>query len=285
MAKAASIFKNKKLMPWIIGGVVLVGGGVLYLSLKGQGGGGGGTVSASGPSEQLQIAQAQIGAGVAAAQLSANVETSRIAAEADSYRYGADTSLALAGIAAETEMYNTAQSSQVSLAGIAAQQNIALAQEMTAQRGTEIQGMVATAGIEAQRDISAQQFGFLTSQEQFRAQTEQARISADVSMNQANQKTARKGQTLGFLGSVVGGALALFSDVRMKSGITWTGESSIRNPHGRGSTEFGMYEWDWRGTMYEGSGVLAQEILGVLPGAVIDVRRRNRLAVDYAMLT
>ncbi len=278
--KGLAIFKNKKLRPWLIGGVVLVGGIVIFVMMK-RGGGGdtGGAAVAGGPSEGLQMAQLQ--AAAASQQVSAqqNVALAQIAAESESYRYGQDTSLAMAQLDAQTAQYAALSQTQISLAGIEAQSRISEAQERTAQLGINVQGQVQSAGIQAQTTIAQAQYAYLSEQSRGMNEVELARINQSA-------KTARSGQKTNLIGGIIGGVLGLFSDVRMKKEIVWEGEADARNPGGRGFTSYGRYSWTYMGD-YSGkryTGVIAQEVARVAPMTTMVSRQNSHMAVAYGAL-
>lgn len=277
--KGLAIFKNKKLRPWLIGGVVLVGGIVIFVMMRRGGGSDAAAAATGGPSEGLQMAQLQAGVATQQAQLASNVEMARLAVEGESYRYGQDTALAMSQLDAQTAQYAAQAQTQISLAGIGAQERIAAAQESTAQLGITTQGMIQAAGIQAQTQIAEYQYGYLTSQSNSMRDVELARINASASV-------AKKQSNNNLLGGIIGGVLGIFSDVRMKKDIVWEGESSARDVAGRGMVSYGRYSWTYMGE-HNGArsmGVMAQELRRVAPMAVLSSRQSKYLAVDYGAL-
>lgn len=279
MVKLA-IFKNKKLRPWLIGGVVLVGGLVLVMMLRNKGGdaSSGSYVSPGGQSEQLQMAALQVGAQNTQAQLQANVAMAQLAVEGENYRYGQDTSLAIAGLDAQTAQYMAHSQTSIQLAGIQAQENIAKAQENTAQVGIMAQANVQRAGFATQENIAMAQYGFLAEQER----QETARIGLQTKAATKQSKNSMLGSLFGAVGAVAG----IFSDVQKKEAIAWTGETSTRNPGGRGFDIYGRYTWTYHGDYSGGrfAGVIAQEARRVAPNAIIAGRDSRFLAVEYGAL-
>ncbi len=279
MAKLA-IFKNKKLRPWLIGGMVLVGALVLFVMMRNKGGdaSSGSYVSAGGQSEQLQMAALQVGAQNTQAQLQANVAMAQLAVEGENYRYGQDTGLAIAALDAQTAQYLAASQTSIQMAGIQAQTEIARAQEGTAQMGIAAQASVQQAGILSQQNIAQYQYQFMTEQE--RQETARVGIQSKAATKQS------KNSMLGSLFGAVGAVAGIFSDVQKKEAIAWTGETSSRNPGGRGFDVYGRYTWTYHGDYSGGrfAGVIAQEARRVAPNAIIAGRDSRFLAVEYGAL-
>jgi hypothetical protein len=82
-------------------------------------------------------------------------------------------------------------------------------------------------------------------------------ITTRQGQSQAN-KTARRGQTLGLVGNVIGGIAAIFSDVRLKNNIKQIGETPGGLP---------LYTYDINGV--EQVGVMAQELVWQNPEAIV----------------
>jgi hypothetical protein len=272
-----AIFKNKKMRPWIIGAVVLVGGGVLFLMLRARGSsdaGSGGAV-ASGPSEGLQMAQLQAGVASQQASLQASVATAQIMAEAESYRYGQDAQTERAGFEMALAQYQTMAQQAISLAGIDAQKSIALAQEGTAQRGIDVQGQIQQAGIAAQTQIAAYQYDYM-----------KTAAAEETKRTQAMASAQKKSSKNSLLGGIASGIIGLFSDVRAKKNIAWTGESTVKMiGQNRAPESMGRYSWTYRGE-FSGynTGVMAQEALRVIPHAVHMDKTSRLLLVNYGAL-
>lgn len=272
-----AILKNKKMRPWVIGAVVLVGGGVLFVMLRARGSSSdaGGGSYATGPSEGLQMAQMQAGVASQQAALQAGVAHAQIAAELESYRYGQDAQNERAGMEMALAQYQVAAQQSISLAGLDAQKSIALAQENTAVRGLEIQGQIQQAGIGAQTQIAAYQYDFMKMQAS--EETKRAQIQASA------QKSAAKSN---MLGSIIGGVIGIFSDIRAKKNVAWTGEHIVKlQGQNRAPETMGRYSWTYRGEISGyNTGVMAQEAMRVIPHAVHMDKTSRLLMVNYGAL-
>lgn len=253
-SKVLGAIGSPKARPFLIGGVVLIGGLVIFMMMRGGGGSQTVQAGASGPSEALQAAQLQATTQLAIAQLGANQQATQTAAELQAFMYGkdADTELAL---------LQTDRAAAIQLAGVAAQQAIAMEGQYTQQYGLEVQKQIALSNNQTE--------------------VEREKIRAGVANTQT--KAASKASTLSTLGSIATAAFAIFSDQRTKRNISWVG---IRTYDGLGKSqpiELSTYEFEYIG---QGSkkhrGMIAQDIAKVFPSHVMPTNHGNRwLAVDY----
>lgn len=268
-SKILGALKSKKARPFIIGGAVLIGGIIIFMVLKNRGGGGGSAQAVSGgPSEALQAAQLQAQTQLGLAQLQANAAATQSATQLQAFMYGKDADVHIADVTMQNQAL-------IQLAGIDAQKTIALAQEGTSQYGIQAQANVQIAGINAQTQLGA-----------INADVERARIAASQSVSNTQTKAASKASTLGTIASAALGIFSIFSDVRTKKNITWTGIRTFDTPGKRAPAELNIYEYEYVGEFGQHrAGNIAQDIAGFRPWAVIPTTRQNRyLAVNYDAL-
>lgn len=286
MAGISGLFKNKKARPWLIGGVIVVAV-LIFMMLRG-GGSSQAQVVSSGPSEALQAAQLQSATQLGMAQLQSNTAAAQTAAELQAFMYGKDADLKLAELQAGAAQYALNVQGQIQMAGIDAQRSIALAQENTALFGVAAQRDVQLAGFEAQQNIAASQYSFLTSQQSYAAQREMAQIASQEKIQLAQIDAQRYGvkqqSKSNNLGTVVGGVLgvlSIFSDVRTKKNITWTGIETEKLPQNLGVQELNTYAYqyrgDWSGANW--AGYMAQDLEQIGSPAVS--RTSRYLTVNY----
>jgi len=287
MAGISGLLKNKKARPWIIGGVVVIGI-VVFMMLRGGGSNASAQTVSSGPSEALQAAQLQASTQLGIAQLQANNAATQTAAELQAFMYGKDADITLAGLQSDAQRYALGIQGEIQMAGINAQQNIALAQENTALFGVAAQRDVSIAGLAAQENIAQSQYSFLSQQAQFSAQREMAQLASNervsiAQINAGNQANKRQSTStnLGTIAGTVLSAFAIFSDVRKKRQITWTGIETEKLPQNLGVRELNTYAYRYRGDWSNGdwAGYMAQELENIGSPAVS--RSSRYLTVSY----
>lgn len=107
------------------------------------------------------------------------------------------------------------------------------------------------------------------------AATSAASAQATATNQYQSNQIAMRGQTLEMVGALAGGGMALASDERLKTNITFV---ENRNGHN-------IYTWDWiEGHDYGyNEGVIAQEVMETNPEAVV-VMSNGYYAVNYSML-
>jgi hypothetical protein len=294
--KLQDAFKKQNRI-WLYIGVALVGVILIFFFVRGSGGGGAQVIQ-TGPSEGLQAENLRAQTALQQAQIAAGVQSAGIAAEMQALQFQgqvmaemagleADTRLSLANMqqqtelaamqaslaAFETEMFTRRD---IELAGIGAQENIQLATLSTQEAISiaNIQGQlgmqqIAAESMIAQQGISA---GLLANIERQRAEVDIARIDADTRQAQIAASSQRSSQRTNLIGSIIGGAFSLFSDVRVKRNITWLG---IRDDG------LNVYSWEYADGS-KGAGVMAQEVQIAKPHAISQAG--GYLTVNYEAL-
>jgi len=284
---------EKKNRVWLIGGAVVLAI-LLFFVMRGrapQSSGGGTQYVSSGPSEAAQIQMAQIGATLQGQQNELRALEFRGALERDVAMAQIQGELGLAGIQAQSNSETLA--AQLSGLGLQlqAQQNIAQLETSARLAETAAFRDVTIAATNANYDMFALQTQANLEGQRLQADTwntslltqrdiEVARIGSseriqlgqqgvDRSANSQANSTARRGQTLGFVGSVIGGIASIFSDVRAKSGIVQIGETTLGVP---------LYEYTIN--FNRQIGVMAQEIALYDP-SLVRMHESGYLLVDY----
>lgn len=269
---------SKKNRTFLIIGLVVIGGVVLFGMLRGGGGGGSAQVVQGGPSEQLQLANLQAQTQMQAMQYQGQVSLAQAQLQADA-------ELEVAGRMADLQQ----QELQVSL--VALQSQLAQQTYIEELRG-EREVMLTLATLDTQRELTGLQIS--SQEEMFRMQElsriEQQRLTNELvlgqrqidfqisqdqqqtqlQIEQAQQKTQQKSSKNSLFGSIIGGVLGLFSDVRLKENIRFSGFL----PSG-----IGLYTWNYVGDDTPRGGPIAQEVALFNPGAVSDAY--DYLTVDY----
>lgn len=244
---------------------------------------------------QMQIAAAQTAGAIAIRQLDDAVSSQGVAAQlqlglhqlaVQQAGIDANTAVQLSGIAATLQGQRDQLGTTYQLAQLSSQTTLGLGQ---IQAGV---AMNAQDNATTQAAINAQLFGQINNNQtavqtaQISAAVTQAQIAAAsqlaivqtnaqaaTAQNAANNRTARQGSSNNLIGSLIGGALAFFSDERLKENIV-----HVRTrPDG-----LEIYRWNYVGENVTYIGVLAQQVLDVYPLAVS--QHGGFLAVDYAAI-
>lgn len=280
--------------------VVLYGGGfavvliliLLFRNLSGGGSSGAVTNVQAGTdpnvlASQTSLALAQIGAASAAQQTNAQLTAAQMQTQADLAKYTIEADVTRYSIDAQTHQID------VQTAAAAASD----------ARNADLQASVARWTLETQANMQANNNAFqltyaananatMESIAEMNAQTVQSQIasnehvtiaslesqasqlasylgaqvamnesdnSADVSKAKIQSSTAKHSSTMGVIGGVLGGVLSLFSDETLKDDIVLIG----REPDG-----LGIYSYRLKGDDSYTTGVLAQEVKRLRPGAL-----------------
>jgi len=112
-------------------------------------------------------------------------------------------------------------------------------------------------------------------QARYYSEIELARIDASTQQAAIAGQTARRQSSNSLIGSIAGGILGLFSDVRLKENIQFEG---FRDDG------LSMYSYNYAGSLERHYGVMAQEVQTVDPLAVHQ-HSSGFLTVDYARLS
>lgn len=274
MAKLTAILKSKKAKPFIIGGIVLLAGVVIFILIKNAAGSasGGASAQTSGPSEALQAAQLQANTQTTIAQIQANTVSTQYATQLAAALDTDTTQVNLAGITADSHHDDNMAALQAYMAGQQTQQYVAGLNAQTANLGIQQSAAVQIAGVNAQTAIAQSQFSYLTTQATLNADVQNNVTKAQVQLGTGQTKAASKASTLSTIGTVAVAALAFFSDARLKKSITWTG---IRDDN------ISTYRWEYNGMMDKTPrmGYLAQQVGTVYPGAVMTDRASGMLKI------
>lgn len=191
--RIGKFFTDKKYRPWLIGGVVIIGAIILF-SLLGRGGRSqAATGGPAGPSEEAQIAMAQINAQLMATQLASQSEVAQASISAEVANRQTEAALAAAQLQANADVFATEQASILEQQRVAANREVELASLTEATRREELyaQTAIQTAAITAESQMffaqqaAATQQAFVTAdiqKEAIRAQSDvaQANIAADM---------------------------------------------------------------------------------------------------------
>jgi len=233
------ILAYPKQHPWITGIIVVIGG-IVFISITGvfsgggssSGGGGGDSLSDAEIAAQAQIAAATIAAQGQAAQAGAALQAAQIGAgvQLNSDNLSAQVAMRSLDVNRELGLSEIEAGRQTSLAGINAQ-----------VEGLRIQTM---GQVETNRIIASGQ---------------QAAASAQRSSSRNN-----------LLGGIVSGIFGLFSDERLKENVHRIGTSDAG---------YGIYEFNYKGDTRRYRGVIAQEVRQYRPNLVIEDKRTGHLKV------
>lgn len=279
-----NIKKNRAL--WI-GGAVLVGAVFLFLYMRG----GGTTVVQSGPSDQqtainaeLQARQMEIQGQIAIAGMQIAAQQQNAANELAALELSAATQLDALEMQLQAQTHIANQEYELGLEQISSQEAILELQAQTQIARDEIAAELSLAQSTLQADVyrqmaqsqADQAIAALEAQKEIALGNIYADLESDLAREETMLKlgldqgrTQRHGQSTSMIGSIFGGILGLFSDVRLKSNIQFVG---FRNS--------GLPQYSY--TMPDGSrqiGVMAQDALNTNPGAVYS--RGDYLEVDY----
>jgi len=249
-----SIIKKKP----VTAGAVIIGGALILFLLMRAGGGGasaGGSSSGGGISDaqaqaaaQVQIAQLQAGAQTASYNFQLSALDRQLSGDFAVAGLSAQLQGGLAQLQADLTRYQVGEDSRIAELNIAAQRDMTLAgyQNQQALAMTQSQMQLGLAGIQAETAM----FTVGTNAE---LQATLARFQSDTTLGLANIQagTARRQSNNNLLGSVIGGVLGLFSDMRLKENIRSVGFS----PDG-----FALYEYNYVGSRERHVGVMAHEV-------------------------
>lgn len=191
------IIEYAKEHPWATGIIVVVGG-ILFISISGVFKGGGSSASSSGPSD----AQVQADATIAAAQIGAQAAAAQ-----------AGAALQAAQIGAGVQMHSDDLSAQVMMEQYRVAESLGLKQ-------SDNDTQVSLHTIDAQKDM------YITNSNN-QVAVNQIIANASKSKNKTNAIT-------GMIGNLAGAAMAIFSDARVKENINLIG----RNEDGLGVYAF-----------------------------------------------
>lgn len=259
---------SKKNRTFVIIGLVVIGGVVVFSMLRGSGGGGGSQqVVQGGPSEALQLANLQAQTQMQALQYQGQLSLAQTQLQTEA-------ELQVANRMADIQQ----QEMEVSL--VALQSQLAASTYIEELRG-EREVALTLATLDTQRELTSLQ---ISSQEEMMriqelSRIEQQRLTNELVLGQrqidlqiANQQqaTQRKSSKNSLIGSIVGGVLGLFSDVRTKENIEFAGIL----PNG-----LNIYRWNYIGDDTPRGGPIAQEVATLMPEAI--GQRDGLLTVDY----
>jgi hypothetical protein len=226
----------------------------------------------AGINGQIAVAQMTLDQATNNAQLQANFQL-QYAENANA------TQISLSQMQAQLVNNQLMANRDVTLAGLASQDYNAvinaglqrdLGQMTTNIALANIAGNVQTAQINADSQLATTYSNNSTQTAIYasmtNAQVEQARIQATNQTEQARiaSSTQKKSSSNGLIGSIIGGALSIFSDPRLKTDIVLLD---------RESDGLGIYRYNYTGDAREYIGVMADEVALIRPhalGPVID---------------
>lgn len=253
MAFDFSIIKKKP----VTSGAIIIGGAIiLFLILRG---GGGASSAATNSQGGISDAQANIAGQVQIAQLQAasqgaNYQFQLAALDRQQTGEFATASLSaqlqtgLAQLQTDLLHYQTQEDSRIQELNIASQRDMTLAgyQNQQALATTQSGLQLGLAGIQANTAM-------FTIQTNSDLQTALARMQSDTTLGLANIQsgTARHQSNNSLIGSIAGGLLGLFSDVRLKENIERAGFSA---------DGFALWSWTYVGSDVRHVGVMAHEV-------------------------
>jgi len=283
---------DKKNRIWLIGGGVVLVILILIVSRGRPASGGGVQYVQSGPSEGAQLQMAAISAGLQQAQTQARAQEFSMLVQRDVAIGQLQNELSIAGINANV----TSETLATQLAGLQVQlqgqQNLAQIEANARMAETAAYRDVTIAATNANFDMFALQTQANLMSDQLQAEiwntqiltnrdievqriASQERVQLDDNVTTRygigqQSRTQRQGNTLGFVGSILGGIGRLFSDVRAKSGIVQIGETKLGVP---------LYEYTIN--FNRQVGVMAQE-LALYDPSLVRAHQSGMLTVDYA---
>lgn len=291
---------------------ILVGGlGVILLIIlmgrRGSSGSGQSGIEyvSSGPSENLQLAAMQTGAQLTAQQNELRALEFQGGIQLAIQQQAIQGELALAGLDYQARSDALAAELAAVNSQLTAQQNLAQIEAGVRREETQAYRDVNLASIQSTQDMFAMQIAGAMHERSVYADImntnaltardiEVTRIMADrdvslesiganvtlgldrnatdLAIARDQGRTQRRGQTTGLIGNIIGGALSIFSDVRVKNYIRQTGETPDGLP---------WYEWNISG--FTQAGVMAQEAMEFYPENV-SPHYTGLLTVDYGFL-
>jgi len=289
--------------PFVMGGAILIGGVVLFMVIRGGGAQAQNQVVQSGPSEAMQMANLQASTALQGAQiqsqtqlalasLQANAQGQETQATLLAMQAQLQTQLALADLTSERELtavlaqvdaqrqISSQQiSSQTEMLRLQVEGSIARDQiaSMTSIAMSELSANTQVALGQQQADVYQQmlvaQAEATMAQARYYSEVELARIDASTQQAAIAGSTARRQSSNSLIGSIAGGILGLFSDVRLKENIRFEGF----RPDGLSN-----YSYNYAGQSERHIGVMAQEAAELYPLAV--GQSQGYLTVDYTRL-
>jgi len=289
---------------------ILIGGGgliLLFILMSRRGSSAGGQVEyvSSGPSEQLQLAAMQAGTTLSAQQnelralelqgqtqlalnaqaiqgelalagMDYNARNQALSAELAAITAQLTTQQNLATIEAGVRREETQAYRDVNLASIASTQDMFAMQIQGAMHERSVYADIMNTAALASRDVELTRIyadrDVNLSSIDANVTLGLDRSATDLAIAREQGRTQRRGQTTGLIGNIIGGALSLFSDVRVKNYIRQTGETPDGLP---------WYEWNISG--FTQAGVMAQEAMEFYPQNV-SPHYTGLLTVDYGFL-
>jgi Chaperone of endosialidase len=284
--------------PWVKYSVFgIVGLFVIYFLYKAMAGGSSSTTVTSGTdpvAAQMAMQGAQLAAqqqsqqsGIAASlagqtnQIQGQIDLAQITSDAQTTQQNnaLATQLAIANLTtnAQTEQNNTNVAGQIQLAGIASQniqqqttanETVGLAQLLAATQMAQIQSNTMITGATLNANVQNTLSNNALAGQVSNNQTAQA-IAA------GNNQTAQSSSSDGMWGSIIGGALSLFSDERMKENIVRVGQTD---------SGLDIYTYNYIGNPASHMGVLAQEAMRKFPDAVTR-HESGYLMVNYSKVS
>lgn len=259
--------------PWTI--VAFVGVLIVLYLFMGSSSSSGQTAVANsgGPDPNAALAA---GTQVQLAQLQYGAQSQGIAAQLSASENQTAAAVTVAGLNASVQQYGIQQSAAVQAATLSTQEVVA-----GFQKDVAIHNIDASVAINAVQSATYSQLAALqasTTQASYQAQTAQleAFVNKDVQIAQINAKTQQKKSSNNLIGSIIGGALAIFSDGRLKENISTIGFDA----RGRRWVKYN-YLWDDPTCVHKG--LIAQEILQTDPQAV-SIGPYGYLMIDYGKL-
>jgi hypothetical protein len=220
---------------------------------------------------QLQgaLATQAVQGELALAGIDAQNQTNALAAQLAGLDAQLMTQRELAATEAQTRREETEANRQIQIEALASNQamfntSVLASLETSRMQNETIQYQTASQTYLWETQIAADALNA-----QYDRDVDLARINSDLQLgldegittrqgqSQAN-KTARRGQTLGFVGSVIGGIASIFSDVRVKDDIRQIGE-----------TPGGLPLYTYKVDGIEQVGVMAQELVWQNPDAIV----------------
>jgi len=248
-----SIIKKKP----VTSGAVIIGGAlILFLLMRAGGGGasaGGGSTGGISDAQanaaaQVQIAQLQAGAQGASYNFQLAALDRQLTGDFAVAGLSAQLQQGMAQLQADLTRYQVGEDSRIAELNISAQRDMTLAgyQNQQALAMTQSQMQLGLAGIQAETAM----FTVGTNAD---LQATLARLQSDTTLGLANIQagTARRQSSNNLIGSIIGGAFSLFSDMRLKENIRSRGFSA---------DGFALYEYNYVGSTERHVGVMAHEV-------------------------
>jgi hypothetical protein len=234
------ILAYPKKHPWVTG-IVIVIGGIVFITISGvfsgSGGGGSATSSGGGLSDAELAAQAQITAATIAAQ----AQAAQAGAALQAAQIGAGVQVNSDNLNAQVAMRQLDVNRELGLSEIESNRQVSLASTNAQVEGLRIQTM---GQVETNRIIA----------------------SGQASAARSSSRSSTVSSILGFAGT----ALAFFSDERLKENVKRIGTTEAG---------YGVYEFNYKGDNRRYRGVVAQEVRQYRPDLVIEDKRTGHLKV------